>query len=137
MTEHQTWREYLIERFTTDKEEAIGYLDAALKEYQIDGATHLLLLALWTVVEAQGGIAELAKKTGKEPQFFSKVLSNREVPQLDTLQTILTALGCRLSIEALADVNPNLEQASEAAAIVPLEGSPSSLEITTESGESR
>ena len=92
----------------------------ALAEYQIDGATHLFLLALWTVVESQGGITELAKKTGEKPQFFSDVLSNGETPRLDTLSTILTTLGCRLSIEPLEAASPNVELAPEAAVVAPL-----------------
>ncbi len=130
--EYQTWREYLIERFTADKGEAIGYLDVALAEYQIDGATHLFLLALRTVVESQGGITELAKKTGEKPQFFSEVLSNGEAPRLDTLSTILTTLGCRLSIEPLEAASPNVELALEAAVVAPL-----ASEVSNESGNLR
>ena len=37
MTEYRTWEEILMERFTSDWEEAIGYLDVALEEYQEDG----------------------------------------------------------------------------------------------------
>ena len=42
MSEYRTWEEILMERFTSDWEEAIGYLDVALEEYQEDGDTPLL-----------------------------------------------------------------------------------------------
>lgn len=55
-----------MERFASDWEEAIGYLDVALEEYQDDGDTPFFLLGLQNVVEARGGIVELAKQTGIE-----------------------------------------------------------------------
>ena len=42
MREYRTWEEILMERFTSDWEEAIGYLDVALEEYQ-EGWGHGLL----------------------------------------------------------------------------------------------
>ena len=44
MREYRTWEEILMERFTSDWEEAIGYLDVALEEYQEDGDTPFFLL---------------------------------------------------------------------------------------------
>ena len=60
---------------------------------------HMLLLALRTVVESQGGISVLANKTGIAPESLSNILSSDEAPRIDTLGTILNALGCRLLIE--------------------------------------
>jgi len=101
----RTWRVYLTERFAADQEAAIRYLKFSLEEYQIDGDTPLLLLALRTVVESQGGISVLAKKTGIAPEFLSDILSSDEAPRLDTLSTILNALGCQLLIELIADTD--------------------------------
>ena len=64
------YRDYLIERLA-DREKAISYLQTALEEYQIDGNMPALLLALHSVVEAQGGIQG-------EYQFnYSKAKPNR------------------------------------------------------------
>ena len=104
----RTWREYLIEKFA-DREKAISYLQVALEEYQVDGDTAALMLALQTVVEAQGGLHELANRIHTAPQTALKMLSSDNTPTLDTLGTILNALGWRLSIEPLEEAIPSLE----------------------------
>ncbi|MDE0016524.1 MAG: hypothetical protein OXU51_10070 [Candidatus Poribacteria bacterium] len=101
----KTWRTYLTERFATNQEAAIRYLKFSLEEYQVDRDTPLLLLVLRTVVESQGGISVLAKKTGIASEALSDILSSNEAPRIDTLVTILNALGSRLSIEPIADTN--------------------------------
>ena len=45
MRKFRKWHDYLIERLAADKEEAIGYLDVALEEYQEDGDTVRSLLS--------------------------------------------------------------------------------------------
>ena len=45
MREMRKYRDYLIERLS-NREEAIGYFQAALEEYQNDGDTLALLIAL-------------------------------------------------------------------------------------------
>lgn len=127
MRKLRTWRAYLTERFAANQEEAIRYLKFSLEEYQVDGDTPLLLLALRTVVESQGGISVLAKTTGIDPESLSDILSSDEAPRIDTFVTILNALGCRLLIEPIAgtdhcfqskregetDVNPAVEKGTE------------------------
>lgn len=100
MRKYRTWHEILMEDLA-DSAEAIGYLDVSLEEYQIDGDTSFFLQGLRNVVEAQGGVAEIAKRTAIAPETLSKILSSNEAPHLDTFVTILKALGCRLSIEPL------------------------------------
>ncbi|RKU23783.1 transcriptional regulator, partial [Candidatus Poribacteria bacterium] len=99
MREYRTWQEILLERLAADKKRAIGYLDVALEEYQEDGDTPFFLLGLQNVIEARSGVSEVAKKIGIAPQVLSDVLSSEKAPRLDTLNTILQALGCRLSIQ--------------------------------------
>jgi DNA-binding phage protein len=132
MSEYQTWREYLIEKLSADYERAIDYLDVALEEYQVDGDAHLFLIALRTVVEAQDGIAMLAKRTSIEPQLLLEMLSGEEIPCMDVLNSVLTALGCRLSIEPLKDANSNLHCADGNYPGAPKERTDPNLEITTE-----
>ena len=109
----RTWRAYLTERFAADQEAAIRYLKFSLEEYQVDGDTPLLLLALRTVVESQGGISVLAKKTGIAPESLSDILSSDEAPRIDTLGTILNALGGRLLIEPIAGTDYRFETKHE------------------------
>ncbi|MCY4567817.1 MAG: hypothetical protein OXD49_05855 [Candidatus Poribacteria bacterium] len=113
MRKLRTWRAYLTERFTANPEEAIQYLKFSLEEYQVDGDTPLLLLALRTVVESQGGISVLSKKTEIAPESLSDILSSNEAPRIDTLSTILNALGCRLLIEPVADTDSCVESKRE------------------------
>ena len=80
---------------------AIDYLDVALEEYQVDRDVHLFLVALRTVVESQNGIAALAKRTCTQPKALLEMLSGEEMPRIDMLSSVLTALGGRLSIKPL------------------------------------
>ena len=105
MKKLRTWREYLIEQLAADWEAAIAYLQVTVEDYQVDGDTSLFMLGLWTFVESQGGIAELAKKTDIAPEALSKILDSDEPPRIDTLGTILNAFGWKLSIEPIENVN--------------------------------
>lgn len=107
----RTYREYLIEIFA-DRDEAIGHLQVALEDYQTHGDTDIFLFLLETVVEAQGGIAELAKQTDTKPHVLSDALTSNDVPLIDRLGTVLKALGYRLSIEPLEVESLNLEAAT-------------------------
>ncbi|MDE0425766.1 hypothetical protein F4Y59_01380 [Candidatus Poribacteria bacterium] len=132
MREYRTWEEILMERFTSDWEEAIGYLDVALEEYQEDGDTPFFLLGLQNVVEARGGVAEVAKQAGIKAQCLSDMLASDEAPRLDMLITILAALGCRLLIQPLEPIEPNAELAAAETSIVASEISTPSSEVSVE-----
>ena len=86
-----------------DPAEAISYLDVSLEEYQMDGDIPFFLKGIRNVVEAQGGVAAIAKRAAMSPETLSKILSSEKVPYLETLIAVLNALGCRLSIEPLKD----------------------------------
>ena len=113
MKKMRTYREYLIDTFT-DRDEAIGHLQVALEDYQTHRNTDIFLFLLETVVEAQGGIAELAKETDTNPQVLSDALTRDHIPLIDRLGTILKVLGYQLSIEPLEVENHNLETATTA-----------------------
>ena len=103
MRKYRKWRDIVIAQLTADWDAAIDYIQFALEEYQVDGDAPVLLLSLKTFVESQGGITELGKKTDMDAHILSEVLSSDAAPRIDTLVTILNALGCRLSIEPLKD----------------------------------
>lgn len=123
MRKMRTYREYLIEIFT-DREEAIAHLEVALEDYQIYRNSDAVLFLLHTVVEAQGGVSELAKQTGMDPQVLSKMLSNEDTPLIDALGIVLKTLGYQLSIQPIVDENPNPETYSDA-----LEGQNTSAQV--------
>ena len=115
MREMRNWREYLIERLAADREEAIGFLQAVMEDYQVFRNSAAVVSAVQAVIESQGGIAEVAKRASMDSQTLTEVLSSEDAPRVDTLTTILTALGCRLSIEPLVEEapQPDVEPAAE------------------------
>ena len=113
MRKYRKWRDIVIEQLAANWDEALDYIQFAMEEYQVDGDTEVFLLALYTFVESQGGVAEVTKRTGMDPQTLSKILSSEEAPHFDTFLIILKALGCRLSIEPLVEeaAQPDIELA--------------------------
>ena len=107
------WREYLIEQLAKDKEEALGYIQLAFEEYQVDGDTFVFLVALRTFVASQGGIAKLAKQIQFPLVSLERILSSDEAPPLDTFATLLKALGRRLTLEPLSEAAPATETKRE------------------------
>ena len=123
MREMRNWREYLIERLTADREEAIGFLQAVLEDYQEFRNPAAVVSAVQAVIESQGGIAEIAKRTRMDPQTLTEVLSSEDASRVDTLTTILTALGCRLSIEPLKTEDCGAADAGVDVSVAPIEAS--------------
>jgi len=101
MRKFRKWRDVVIDDLRSNPEEARLYLEMALEEYEKDNNPELLLLAIRTVSEAQGGISTLAKKTKINRQTLYKALSAKGNPRLSTIGTILHALGYRLSLRAV------------------------------------
>ena len=92
-----TWRAFLIEQLA-EEEDMSGYLNAVMEEYHTHGDAAVIQISLESVVEAKGGIAEVARIADIDPQVLSDVLTNKEALHIDTLTTVLNAIGCRLSI---------------------------------------
>lgn len=87
------YQEFLVE-LLKDPKEAAGYLNAALE----GGDIAVFLLALQNVVQAQGGIGFLAKKTQKSRTSLYKALSKTGNPYLISTNKILSAMDMRLTI---------------------------------------
>ena len=101
-----TWHEFLIEKLT-NPEKALGYLQVSLEEYLIDGDTPFFLKGIRNVVEAQGGIPEVAKQAGISPEALSEFLFSEGPLHLGIFRTILKAFGWQLSIEPLTEEEHN------------------------------
>ena len=127
MKKLRTLQEFLRERLA-NKEKAISYLDVSLEEYQIDGDTSFFLQGIRNVIEAQGGVVELAKQIQVDAETLSEVLSSKHAPQLDTLINIITTLGGRLSIIPLDDAEPGPEDYP----IAPSKSTVPEIEVSTE-----
>lgn len=95
--EYEDW----MDDYLSDPEEARAYLDVAIEEYEEDGDLEAFLLALRNVADAQGGLGELAKRTGLNREHLYRALSEEGNPQLSTVDKILHGLGFRLSVELI------------------------------------
>jgi len=87
-----------------DPNEASEYLKASLNEYEKDGNIEAFLIAIRTVADAQGGIAELARKTELNRQSLYRTLSKNGNPRLKTLDIILNSLGFKLTVEPISSL---------------------------------
>ena len=112
MRKYREWREVLLEQLV-ERGDVTGYLEAVMEEYQTHGDVVAVQMAIERAIEAQGGILKLSECNHIELQPLRKMLSNGKAPRIDTLRTILTALGCRLSIEPLQNGDPGLETKDE------------------------
>ena len=101
MATYRKFRDVVIERFKENPEEAHAYLQVALEEFEEDGNTEHLLLALRTAAEAQGGVPELARRINMEKMTLYKALSENGNPRLSTIYAILRGLGYRLMLAPL------------------------------------
>lgn len=95
-----SYETYLMESLK-DPKEAEGYLAAALEENDIE----VFLIALHHVIQANGGVSQLANKSHKSRSSLYKALSKKGNPYFKSITEILKALGMHLSIAR----NKNLE----------------------------
>ena len=91
------YRDQLLQRIK-DPARAAGYLTACLEE-----GDEVFLIGLRDVVDAQGGMAQLAEATGLNRETLYRTLSENGNPRLSSLGLIIEALGLRLSIESPGD----------------------------------
>lgn len=89
----KSYKENLLKRLE-DPRYAAEYLEQVLAEK--DSAA--FLVALKDVVEAGGGVGNLAGRVGLKRPSLYKILSKKGNPTLDTLQEILKPLGLRVSV---------------------------------------
>lgn len=83
-----------LNSYLQDPDEASAYLDAVLE----DGDNSALLVALRDVVDARGGVAELAVEKGLSRETLYRTLSEEGNPTLETLSKVLEFAGLRVSV---------------------------------------
>ena len=91
------YRDLLLERLQ-DPSQAAGYLTACLEE-----GDEVFLIGLRDVVDAHGGMSQLAETTGLNRETLYRTLSENGNPRLSSLGLVIEALGLRLSIESPED----------------------------------
>jgi len=87
---------WLIERLK-DPAEAAAYLEAVLE----DGDQAAIMLALRQVAQAQGGVAQIAKKAKLTREATYKMLSRGGNPELRSLSAVLRAAGLRIAVKPI------------------------------------
>ena len=93
-----SFRDHFLEDLK-DPEFAQYYLEAALEDYEKDGDTESLWVAIRDVAEAQEGIGQLAQRTDMSHQQLYDILASQHNPRLDSLLSIFSALDYRLYLE--------------------------------------
>ena len=78
---------------------AATYLKAALDETLSDGNTEAFLLALKNVVEANGSTGAIASESNVSRQHLYRMLSGNGNPTLDTLTSVLQAVGLTIDFK--------------------------------------
>ncbi len=77
--------------------EAAAYLETVIEE----GDQAALMLALRQVAQAQGGIAEIARKAKLTREATYKMLSKSGNPELRSLKAVLAATGLRIAVRPI------------------------------------
>ena len=80
-----------------DPAEAAAYLEAVIE----DGDQAALMLALRHVAQAQGGIAQVARKAKLTREATYKMLSKSGNPELRSLKALLEATGLRIAVRPI------------------------------------
>jgi probable addiction module antidote protein len=78
---------------------AVEYLKAAMEALDNPEERAGGLLALRTIAEAYGGLANVAQQAGITREALYRALSPKGNPTLKTLIAVLKAVGMRLSVE--------------------------------------
>lgn len=89
-----SYEDWLIENLK-DRKEAAAYLEAAIE----DGDQAVLMRALRHVAQAQGGVAEIARRAKLTREATYKMLSKVGNSALSSLTAVLAATGLRLSVK--------------------------------------
>jgi probable addiction module antidote protein len=86
------YKEWLLEQLV-DLDFAAGYLTETIAEGE-----DAFLLAVRDVVEAQGGIGELAKSSSLNREGLYAMLSEKGNPRLSSLTKIFDAVGLQIAV---------------------------------------
>lgn len=95
------FHDVMMQSFRDHPEDLDTYLQVAIEDYENERNLEAFLLTLRTIVEAKESMTSLANKTNLSRQALYKALSSKGNPRLDTIWSILNALGYRLCIKPI------------------------------------
>jgi len=87
-----------LQKRLNDREYAIGFLEANLEEYELDGDLGAFLMAIRHVAQAQGKMKKLAEEMGVDRSTVYRALSKEGNPTINTLNAALRSLGFKVSV---------------------------------------
>lgn len=87
--------EVMVTHLKENPEEAVEYLNASLTEED----PRMFLMALRDVAKAFGGMKRVAARTGLNRESLYKALSGKRYPRIDSINTLLGALGFAIEIK--------------------------------------
>ncbi|RAX13401.1 putative addiction module antidote protein [Photorhabdus bodei] len=103
MTKARLHDDAMVQLLREDPEFAQHYLHQAFVDMDEEGEQEAFLMALRHVVEARGGIAQIADKAGISRETLYRTLSPKGNPTLKTLRSVVAATGFQFShIAAIA-----------------------------------
>ncbi|WP_208605024.1 addiction module antidote protein [Xenorhabdus eapokensis] len=94
----------MVQLLREDTEFAKYYLHQAFVDMDEEGGQEAFLVALRHVVEARGGMAQIADKAGISRETLYRTLSPKGNPTLKTLRNVVSATGFQFSHIALMSV---------------------------------
>jgi probable addiction module antidote protein len=86
----------LVERLK-EPAEAAAYLEAVIE----DGDQAAIMLALRQIAQAQGGVAQIARRAKLTREATYKMLSKSGNPELRSLSAVLKATGLRITVKPI------------------------------------
>ncbi|HIC2886854.1 TPA: addiction module antidote protein [Morganella morganii] len=87
----------MVEILRDDPKFAKAYLHQAFLDIDEEGGQEAFLMALRHVVEAKGGMANIAQKAGVSRETLYRTLSPAGNPTLKTLRSVVNAAGFQFS----------------------------------------
>lgn len=100
MRHHPTLDELEEQYFQDHPEEIEPYLSEIFEDYAQDGDSAVLLASLRVIARVKG-ITKVAEQTKMTRQGLQKALSGKGNPRLDNINSIMHALGFRLTPQKL------------------------------------
>ena len=98
---YRTFRDVEAEYFRNHPEEITLYIDEVFDEYAEDGNSAALLASLRVIAQVKG-VTNIANEIGMSRQGVQHALSGKGNPKLDNVNSIMRALGYRLSVQPIA-----------------------------------
>ena len=95
-------REFMTEVLREDPELTATYLREAFASLGKPEEREVGMLGIRNVAQAYGGLGKIAEDAGISRESLYRALSPKGNPTLNTLLTVLGAVGMRLSVEPVA-----------------------------------